>query len=165
MAQAARIAASTLGGILRGDTGLPFTLAALSQVSGLLTTPVLDAEIIERHVAPDLDEKAGAARYPAIYVYCDRIKNELHEKFRSFSGTAELHIEVRVSHDHIDQLHNQMQLYIDAVTDVLDRNRGTWIDGMFYTGGYEIIFNAIKRGGRNFLQTARVQLRVHLSAN
>ena len=48
-------------------------------------------------------------------------------------------------------------------TDVLDKKRGSWTGGVFYTGGYEIQFSPIKRGGRNFVQSAKVELTVNVS--
>ena len=56
-----------------------------------------------------------------------------------------------------------MQLYVDAVTRVLDQRRGDWGGGMFYGGGYEAVFGAVKRGGKNYLQTARITLEVDAS--
>jgi hypothetical protein len=58
-----------------------------------------------------------------------------------------------------------LQLYVDAVTRVLDRSRGDWSEGMYYTGGYEVTFGAVKRGGKNFVQTAKVAFEVGVSRN
>jgi hypothetical protein len=165
MAQTGSIATKKLSGLLRSDNGLPLTVANLALASDVALSTITGADVFDRHVAAELAEKAATVKYPALYVYCDRVTNELHEKFRTFSGHADLHIEVRVSHDHVEELQKQLQLYVEAVTEVLDRNRGGWSDGVFYTGGYEIVFQPVKRGGKNFLQTARVQLRVHLSVN
>ena len=89
--------------------------------------------------------------------------NELREKFRTFSGTVGLAIDVRVSHDRSEAIGELLNTYVDAVTDVLDRARGEWRPGVFYPGGYEVTFAAAKRGGKNFLQTAKVRLEVILS--
>ncbi|MEJ7606974.1 MAG: hypothetical protein WKF37_12090 [Bryobacteraceae bacterium] len=165
MAKIGSIATSQLTGLLRADQGLPSTVANLAMVSEINLAAITEADVLELHLAADLAEKTSTVKYPAIYVYCERVTNGLHEKFKTFAGYADLHIEVRVSHDHVDELQTQLQLYVEAVTDVLDRNRGAWSDGVFYTGGYEIVFQPVKRGGKNFLQTARVQLRTHLSVN
>jgi uncharacterized protein (DUF433 family) len=49
------------------------------------------------------------------------------------------------------------------VTDVLDRHRGAWGMGIFHSGTYEITFQAAKRGGKNFIQSARVRVETHVS--
>jgi hypothetical protein len=63
----------------------------------------------------------------------------------------------------MNDLQPSLQTYVEAVTDVLDKKRGRWATGMFYTGGYEIEFGPIKRGGRNFVQSAKVELTVNMS--
>ena len=52
----------------------------------------------------------------------------------------------------------------EALTQILDANRGSWGQGAFYTGGYEIVFNPVKQGGKNFLQVATVTFEVDMSA-
>jgi len=56
-----------------------------------------------------------------------------------------------------------LRLYVDAVTQVLDANRGTWGQGAFYTGGYEVSFEPVQLGGQYFLQIARVSFEVDFS--
>lgn len=145
MAQAASIAVNELTRLLQADGGLPSDEIAVGCASA------------------DLLEKATAFRYPSFQVYCERVINKLNEKFRTFSGTAELVVEVRVTHEHIEELPNQLNGYVQAVTDVLDRNRGTWMPGVFHAGTYEIIFQPAKRGGKNFIQSARVRVEAHVS--
>ena len=114
-------------------------------------------------MAADVAEKTSGVRYPVVYVYCEKVVNDLREKFRTFSGTAELSVDIRVSHEHMDDLQGLLQAYVEAVTDVLDKRRGQWAKGVFYSGGYEIHFGPIKRGGRNFIQSAKVDLTVNVS--
>lgn len=164
MARTERAATSYLAALLRSDIGLNALVSELKN-GGMQIPPVSGAEVFEQHVSPELAEKAGHIRYPVLHVYCDKVVNELREKFRTFSGAAQLNVDVRVSHDHIGELQAQVQRLVEAVTDALDRARGTWGDGMFYTGGYEISFAPVKKGGRNFIQSAVVRLEVHISVN
>ncbi len=60
-------------------------------------------------------------------------------------------------------IEDQLRLYVDAVTQVLDANRGSWGQGVFFTGGYEVNFDPVQHGGQNFLQIAKVTLEVDLS--
>ena len=80
-------------------------------------------------------------------------------------GEAHLVVEVRLSQDRLDDLETRMQLYVDAVTRVLDEHRGDWGNGIFYCGGYEVDYGPVKHGGRNFLQTAKINLTVEISTN
>lgn len=164
MSRPAVIAARQLAAILRGDRGLRSKLDALrTQEVGF--EPVVEPEILEAAISADLSEKTSATLYPAFHVYCQKVKNRLTEKFRVFSGTAELAVDIRVTHDRAERLHEQLQLYVQAVTDVLDSHRGTWITGVFFTGGYEVEFQPVKRGGKNFIQSARVALELHISTD
>ena len=163
MARAATVAAGELGRLLRADNGLPLSIGQVA-ISAGITLPVLqDSQIFDRFLSPEIADKVGGTRYPAIYIFCERITNSLKEKFRTFSGSADLSLEVRVSHDHVEQLQFNLQHYVDAVTDVLDRSRGAWTPGVYYTGGYEVTFQPVKKGGKNFLQTAKVNVRIQLS--
>ncbi len=98
-------------------------------------------------------------KYPVVHVYSDRVRNLLTEKFRTFSGKVRTVAEVRVSQDRIEGMEEQLRLYVDAVTQVLDANRGSWGEGAFFTGGYEVSIDPVQHGGRNFLQIAKVSLK------
>jgi hypothetical protein len=97
-------------------------------------------------------------------VYSDRVQNLLIEKFRNFSGKVRTVAEVRASQDRIEGLEEGLRLYVDAVTQLLDANRGDWGQGMFFTGGYEVKFDPVQHGGRNVLQVAKVIFEVDLSS-
>ncbi len=163
MARTASAATSLLIGILRGDGGMQSVIAQISQRENVVLEPVADAHFLARNMNPDLAEKLTSGKYPTVHVYCDRIQNTLREKFRTFSGTATLVADVRISDDHVDELDKKLQLYAEAVTNVLDNSRGTWEAGVFYPGGYEVQFGAVKPGGKQFLQTARIRFDVHIS--
>ena len=161
MAQAAVVAVNELTRLLKADTGLA---AAVAEISSDLTA-VCESDIYTGYAGADLLEKFSAVRYPTFHVCCERIVNKLVEKFRTFSGTAELAVEIRVTHEHVLELHEQLNGYVQAVTDVLDRNRGAWAPGVFHAGTYEITFQPAKRGGKNFIQSARVRVEAHVSVD
>ncbi len=142
---------------LTGPDGLNSTLAALS---GGAPEPVA---MVTQNMAADLAERSGTVKYPALSVYCERVINDLREKFRSFSGKVEMAIEVRHSQDRVDGIGDALEQYTDAITSTLNASRGDWGDGMFYSGGYEVSFGAVKRGGRNFTQAAKVTFEVGVS--
>jgi hypothetical protein len=119
--------------------------------------------ILTQNVSADISEKAGQAQYPALLVYCDKMSNTLKEKFRQFSGKAHMVVEVRQSQDGLDTIETNLQAYVDAVCALLDESRGDWGSGAFYTGGYDVAYEPVARGGRNFLQRAKVGFDVEVS--
>jgi hypothetical protein len=118
-----------------------------------------------QNVAADLAERAGPLHYPAVHVYCEKVVNDLAEKFRTFSGSVHMTVELRYSQDRLDGLQDALEQGVEATAAALNAARGDWGDGMFYFGEYEIGFGPIKRGGRNFLQVAKVTFEIGVSRN
>ena len=111
----------------------------------------------------EMSEKTGHAHYPAALVYCDKLSNTLKEKFREFSGKAHVVIELRHSQDHLNGIERNLEVYVDAVCALLDDSRGDLGSGAFYSGGYDVTYDAVARGGKNFLQRAKVGFDVEVS--
>jgi hypothetical protein len=152
-----------IGFLTAPDAGISPLIAQLANDNGVALPPIPAASIVNQHVPFALAEKAQAVKYPAMYVYTDRVRNLLTEKFRAFSGKVRTVVEVRVSQDRIEGMEEQLRLYVDSVTQVLDANRGSWGQGAFYTGGYEVTFDPVQHGGRNYLQLAKVSFEVDFS--
>ena len=142
---------------LTAPAGLGAGMADLVQAGG--AAPL----VLAQNAAADLVDKTAGAQYPLVTACCEKISNDLHEKFRSFSGTVQLAVEVRHSQDRLDGLEDALEQYADAVTQTLTANRGDWGDGMFYAGAYQVSFGAVKKGGRNFTQAARITFEVGVS--
>lgn len=123
---------------------------------GIRTISALNASV-------EISEKTGYVQYPALLVYCDKLSNTLKEKFRQFSGKAHAVVEVRHSQDVLVGLESSTQVYVDAVCELLNGSRGDWGAGFFYSGGYDVSFEPVARGGRNFLQRAKVGFDVEVS--
>jgi hypothetical protein len=164
MAQTASVVSQQLAGFLTAtDTGIGTALVSLSTSSGIALTPVPAEHVVTQNMAFELAERSQVVKYPVVYVYSDRVRNTLTEKFRTFSGKVRTVAEVRVSQDRIEGIEDQLRLYVDAVTQVLDQNRGTWGQGAFFAGGYEVVYAPVRHGGKNFLQSATVTLEVDMS--
>jgi hypothetical protein len=146
------------------ETAINQAVATAALDSGIPLAPIPTPYIVTQNMAIEIWERASVVKYPLIQVYADRVRNLLTEKFRTFSGKIRTVAEIRVSHDRIDGLEDRLRLYADAVTQVLDTNRGSWGQGAFYTGGYEVAFGPVTQGGKNFLQVAKVTFEVDLSA-
>lgn len=119
--------------------------------------------IAAQNAAPDLVERSQQTRYPAVFVYSDKLVNSLKEKFRVFSGAARLVIEVRCSQERLEGIERKLNLYMAGVCKVLDNARGEWATGVYYSGGYEVTFGAVRAGGQDYLQTAKVVFEVNVS--
>lgn len=163
MAQTGSAAVSQVIQILRRNTGLPYCLQAIADATGVELPPIYSDQIHGMNVAVEVAERSAGVKYPSVYVFCDRIKNSLKEKFRTFSGQVRTNIEVRVTHDRLEGVEHNLQLYVDAITDVLDNNRGDWGNGSFFGGTYEINYGQVKHGGRNFVQSAKVSFELEMS--
>jgi hypothetical protein len=165
VAQTASIVTTQFVALLNAtDTGIQQAVGTLAVDSGIPLTPLPAEHIVAQNTSVAIAERSNAVKYPVLHVYSDRVRNLLTEKFRNFSGKIRTVAEVRVSQDRIEGLEDQLRLYVDAVTQVLDANRGSWEQGVFFTGGYEVNFEAVQHGGRNFLQVARVSFEVDLSS-
>jgi hypothetical protein len=145
------------------ETGIGPQVAQMAEESGVPLAGVAPAHVVNQNVAFELSERSQVVKYPVVHVYVDRIRNELKEKFRTFSGKVRTVAEVRVSEDRIEGIEERLRLYVDAVTRVLDANRGCWDEGAFFGGQYEVVIEPVKHGGKNFLQMAKVVFEVDLS--
>ncbi len=165
MAQAASIAAGKVVAMLTDPVaGVGPVLAEIAANAGVELPGIAAESVIAQNAPVALMEKSSAVKYPVVLVYADRVQNLLTEKFRNFSGKVRAVAEVRASQDRIEGLEERVRLYVDAVTQVLDANRGDWGQGMFFTGGYEVKFDPVQHGGRNVLQVAKVIFEVDLSS-
>jgi len=152
-------------GVLIAGNGLRAAVEALTVQQGLTLPAIAPHQIIPQNVAPEVSDQSTVNKYPLVYVYCTKVVNELREKFRTFSGDAQMVVEARVSQDRLDQIETNLQAYTDAITQVLDNSRGDWGDGVFFAGEYEVTFGGVKHGGRNFMQIAKVAFTLDISAD
>lgn len=166
MARTGSLVAGRLMEILSAPaSGLNSALADLSASEGI-RLPLVPPELLRaQNVSAELSDKSAAAKYPAVHVYCEKLSNTLREKFRTFSGTARMVVEARVSQDRLEGLEQHSQRMVDAITNVLDSSRGDWGGGIFYGGGYEVLYGPVKHGGRHLIQITKVTFEVNISAN
>ena len=149
--------------LLEGEAGLAQSVAALrDRPESLLLAPA-GRQVGREQASAELHEKSGRREYPAFQVYVTRIRNRMTEKFRRFSGTVEVVAEVRVSGDRLEGLTEELQFWVDAAADVVERSRGPLGEGMTLSGVYEVVFDPVKKGGLHFQQTARLTSEVELS--
>lgn len=165
MVLVASIVTEKLLSILAADTGVEAALFAVEDLANVELRPFHSHQIIAQNTSPELSERSTVSKYPVLFVYCNKLANVLKEKFRMFSGEAQMVVEVRVSQDRLDELETRLQLYVDAVLQTIGEHRGDWGDGVFYGGAYEVSYGPVKHGGRNFIQIAKVALEVDISVD
>jgi hypothetical protein len=165
MARLASIAANRVREILTAGQGLPGQIARLSLEAEVPELRFGAAQVAIRNVSAEIAEKSAGATYPSFHIYCEKLTNALREKFRTFSGTARMVVEARASQDRLEGLEARLHVYVDAITNLLDKSRGDLGQGMFYTGGYDVTFGGAKHGGKNFLQTAKVVFEIEISTD
>src|SRR5579871_2852209 len=99
---------SKVFGLLTAPPGLNSTLATLAEAESLSLPPIAQAQFLAQNVSIELAERSKEIKYPAVHVYCEKIVNQLTEKFRNFSGKAVMVIEVRVSQDRLEGLEDRV---------------------------------------------------------
>lgn len=151
--------------LFRAGQGLPKSVSALSLAAGVVMPPFQAGQVQAANISAELAELSSAPNYPTVHVYCERVTNDLREKFRRFSGKVRVVAESRVSLARLDDIESRSHLLASAVTEVLDTSRGDWGNGMFYAGGYEIAYGPVKQGGKNLLQITKIAFDVDVSAD
>jgi hypothetical protein len=142
--------------------GVNVRIAAMVEADSSLEAVAIP-NIVALNASVEVSEKTGYLQYPALVVYCDKVSNTLKEKFRQFSGKAHMVVEVRHSQDELTGIESNAAVYTDAVCALLDDSRGDWGGGLFYVGGYDVSYEPVGRGGKNFLQRAKVGFDVEVS--
>ena len=163
MANIAKTAVDKLAALLKAPEGLNANVAALAEAEQLTLPQIPERLLIAQNVAVEVTERATELKYPAMNLYCETLVNELREKFRTFSGRAGMAMEVRLSQDRLEGLEDVLRLYVDAATQVLERNHGDWGGGLFYGGGYQVAFRPVARGGKHLVQTAKITFELGVS--
>ncbi len=149
--------------LLSAEPNVDARVQALAEASGFEIHGHKVSTIVAQNTPIDLAEKSLQAKYPAIQVYCDKLSNVLKEKFRTFSGKAHLIIEIRCSQDRLEGIDGKLNVYAEAVCDILDGARGDWGNGAFYAGGYDALFGPVRHGGHNFLDIVKIGFEVDIS--
>lgn len=137
--------------------------AALAEIAGRDRThwkPLEAKSVLLENVAADLADRNRSVIYPAVYIYSARMENVLRQKFAGFSGPIRVVAEVRCTGERYDGLEREVASYVEAVTTALAANTGPWGEKLSYNGAYTVKFEPVKLGGRNFIQSAKIELEV-----
>jgi len=134
------------------------TIDAVGRFRALLesSSALADMKVEFVRVPAEIHEKSVSPRHPVVHVYCDQIENRRTEKFRPFSGRMRLVTEVRVSQDRLEGITEALCSFVDALRDVLEKSTGCAGDGMYLDGEYEVAIEAVRKGGLNYQQAAKI---------
>ena len=66
-------------GYLAAAGGLPAAVEALVLQQGMSLASITPQQIIAQNVTPDISEQSTPNNYPLVYVYCNKVTNELRE--------------------------------------------------------------------------------------
>ena len=145
--------------VFNGSAGINAQISAMS-----LNSPLPAIGPIVNVSAPfEVYEKTTSVRYPVAAVYCQRLRNTQAEKFRLFSGSATLVFEIKVSGAHAEELEQQLNSYVEAACQVLDASRGAWTSIGTYSGAYDVKFQAMRLGGKQFVKSAQIEFEIQVS--
>lgn len=145
-----------IAGVLEGEDGLRDSLEQLREPYGLEEEHGWPAEVKVLKAAPEHLEKALGSRYPAVILFCERIRSRPTERLRRFSGEAQVGVEVRVTQDRLEGITDRLHYYSDAVRDALERSQGCIGPGLYLSGETAVQVDAVKKGGSHFLQSSRI---------
>jgi len=165
MAKIGSIATRKVRDLFAGPEGINLRLTNLRSAAQSSAVDPGPVEIRSQNATVDVTERGETLRYPLLLVYGEKVINSLTEKFRTFSGTVQVTAEMRHSQDRLEGLQEGLELCADAVTQVLDENRGDWGSGMYYAGGYQVAYGAVKQGGLNYIQVAKVTFEIGVSVS
>jgi len=143
--------------LLAGD-GINAALAGIGSRDGVHLPALSEQTVGIQNIPSELADENLAVVYPAVYLYCDRMDNQQIEKFAKFSGPLFLIADIRVSRENLGGLDQQLARYVEAVQAVLGSHLGKWTENTAYGGAHRVEFREARLGGRNFLQTARVEV-------
>lgn len=158
MANLCMAALTHLRGLFLASDGLGYEAGLIAARDGVELGGFSEGSVLIQNVAPDLADENVPVSYPAVYLYADRMENRLVEKFRKFSGSVAVIAELRASGERFADLEGQLARYVEAAGIVLGRNQGSWTENLAFDGAYAVRFERIRLGGKNFAQSARIEI-------
>ncbi len=142
--------------LLSGNAALG-EIAARDQVQWKLLD---EKSVLLENVPADLADQNRSVIYPAIYLYSSRMENVLRRKFNGFAGPIRFVADVRCTRERYDGLERELSAYVEALTTALGNNAGSWGQNLIYSGAYAVKFEPVKLGGKNFIQSAKIEVEV-----
>ena len=159
------LAAQKLSNLLTGEDALQQQIAAIAASCNVNVPLIIPAQVVLSSASPAIGDMNVQLSYPRVCLYSGGVKNTQLEKFRSLSGTVSVVAEIWASANLVTDADKWIHFYVEAVTDILRKNIGDWGDGLFFSGIYEVQFQAPGAGGLGFAQSATVTCGLNVSRN
>jgi hypothetical protein len=157
------LASQKFANLLLANNALQQQITALGEAAHLAVPAINTDQIVLSSASADIGDRNVQLAYPRACLYSTAIKNTLFEKFRSLSGTVTVTTEVWASGNLVTDTDVWIHFYVEAITDIYRRNVGDMSDGFYFSGAYDVQFQAPKAGGLGFAQSAKVTCVVNVS--
>ena len=159
------LAAQKVSNLLVNGNALEQQITATAAASNLEVPNIDPNQIVLSSVAADMADKDLQLTYPRIAIYSTGLRNLQVEKFRSLSGVISVTSELWASANLLQQADQWIHCYVEALTEILRKNIGDWRDGIFFSGAYDVSFQAPKTGGVGYFGSAKVSCNLNVSRN
>jgi hypothetical protein len=159
------LAAQKFGDLLTVGDALQQQIAEIA-ISCNANVPAIAAEqVLLSSANSDIGDRNIELMYPRVCLYTGGVKNTQIERFRSLSGTVAVTAEIWASGNLVTNTDQWIHFYVEAATNILRQNIGDWGDGIFFSGVYDVQFQAPKAGGLGFVQSAKITCNLNVSRN
>ena len=142
--------------LLTTNSALQSAVTSIAAQAGQTVPPIASNQILVSAISPDLADKNAQLTYPRVCVYTVQVSNTHLEKFRSFSGTLAVAVDVWFSSSLLGPTGTGIHYYLDAVISILQANQGDWGDGFYFSGYYNLHLQMPKTGGFGFVESAQI---------
>jgi hypothetical protein len=159
------LASQKLANLLTRGNVLEQQIATMAQNAGDSVPPVTADQVVLSSAAPEIGDKNIQLTYPRVCLYSTAVKNTHAEKFKSLSGTISVITEIWASGNLVSDTDRWIHFYVQAVTEIYRQNAGNLDDGLYFSGAFEVQFQAPKAGGVGFSQSARITCVLNVSQN
>ncbi|MBV9301371.1 MAG: hypothetical protein JOY62_18685 [Acidobacteriaceae bacterium] len=159
------LAAQKVSDLLTNANALSQQINAIATSSNVTLPVISPDQIVLSSASADMADKDLQFTYPRISIYCAGLKNTQIEKFRSLSGTISVTVELWASSNLLQETDQWIHFYVEAMTDILRQNIGDWGDGIFFSGVYDVSFQAPRVGGLGYSGSAKVTCNLNVSRN
>ncbi len=151
--------------LLTNGNALGQQISAIEASCNITLPLITSGQVILSSASPDIGDKNMQLAYPRVCLYSAGVKNTQFEKFRSLSGTVSVIAEIWASANLVNETDQWIHFYVEAVTNVLRQNIGDWGDGIFFSGVYDVQFQAPKAGGIGYVEAATLTCSLNVSRN
>lgn len=159
------LASQKLANLLTSNDALEQQVANIAALTNLQIPPITADQVVLSSASAEIGDKNIQLTYPRVCLYSSSVKNTLLEKFKSLSGTVSVVTEVWASGNLVTDIDQWIHFYVEAVTEIYRQNVGDLNDGFYFSGAYEVQFQAPKAGGLGFAQSAKVTCVLNVSQN